>query len=157
MLGGDYPQLLARLIARTEWTIQLPEHQVRFFEESGPAPALAADDRRGGRIRVRTRALAILEQTLPAIPRAVEAIGIYTSDFSRTGFGFVTDRQFFPEESVRILLPSFWMRVRVVRSRRLGPGCFENGTLLCERIDPSVEAFAGLLPMLRTPRTAAAQ
>ncbi len=145
MLGGDYPQLLARLISRTEWAIQLPEDQNRFFEESGPAPAVPADVRRGGRIRVRTRGLAIPDAPLPWLPRPLEGLGIYTSDFSRTGFCFVSDRQFFPTESVRILLPTFWMRVTVVRARRLGPQCYENGTALLQRFDPSLAAFEGLL------------
>lgn len=149
MLGGDYPQLLARLISRTEWTITLPEDQHRFFEESGPAPTVPDDVRRGGRIRVRTRGLAIPDSWLPALPRRLEGIGIYTSDFSRTGFGFVADRQFFPTETVRILLPTFWMRVNVVRARRLGPRCFENGAELAQRLDPSLDAFEGLLEGLR--------
>ena len=148
MLGRNYPQLLARLISRTEWTIQLPEEQHRFFEESGPAPAVSDDVRRGGRIRVRTRGLGIPESTLPTIPRPLEGLGIYTSDFSRTGFCFVADRQFFPTETLRILLPTFWMRVTVVRSRRLGARCFENGTVLLQRLDPSADAFEGLLEEL---------
>jgi len=139
---------LARLIARTEWSIELPEQWSGFFKESGLSASTVGDARRGGRVRVRTHGVAVPEKTVPAIPRPFKALGIFTSDFSRHGFGFMADRQFFPTEVVRIILPTFWMRVNVVRCRRLGTLCFENGAELVQRLDPSDRAFEGLLDEL---------
>jgi len=81
-------------------------------------------------MRARTKGLLLPEGQLPAFPREANHIGIYTNDFSRNSFGIVSPIQFWPEEVVRILLPTFWMSGRVVRARYLGPNCFEIGCML---------------------------
>lgn len=96
------------------------------------------------------------EQGLPAIPRPAKCFGIYTGDFSHNGIGFLTPHQLFPEETVRILLPSFWMRIHVVRARRLGRCCFEIGGTLIRRCDPSEDAFDPLLAASSCPEPATA-
>ncbi len=154
MLDSDYPRLLARLIAKTTWSITLPAGQENFFEETGLATSATIDLRRSGRVRLRTRALAVPDETLACLTRPKEVIGIYTMDFSRHGFGFVSERQFFPNERLRILLPSFWLTVKVVRARYMGPGFFEHGTTLVRRSDPSINAFQGI--SLNSSQTTAA-
>jgi hypothetical protein len=123
------------------WEIQLPSHMERFFQESGPASSLPGDERRAARLRVRTKCLLVPESPLPAIPRSLEPMGIFTCDISRHGFGFLSPFQFFPEEEVRIILPSMWLRATVARGRRLGPKCFQTGARLISKHEPSPEAF----------------
>lgn len=147
MLGEHYPNFLAKLIDRAVWSITLPETHRNFFKERGQAMSVAAEQRNAGRMRVRTRGIMIYEESLPAIPRPRKCIGIYTGDFSHNGIGFLSPHQLFPEESVRILFPTFWMEVHVVRARRLGQRCFEIGATLLRRCDPSEDAFD---PLLRT-------
>lgn len=145
MLGEHYPNLLAKLIDRAVWSITLPETHRNFFKERGQAMSVAGEQRNAGRTRVRTRGILIYEQPLPTIPRPRRCIGIYTGDFSHNGIGFLTPHQLFPQESVRILFPTFWMQVQVVRARRLGQRCFEIGGTLIRRCDPSEDAFDPLL------------
>lgn len=144
MLDRHYSQLLARLILVTDWNIELPDGFEGFFDETGPAPSAYFDLRRSGRVRVRTRGILIADGGVQLVSRERQPLGIFTADFSRQGFGFIADRQFYPTEQARILLPSFWMQVSVVRSRRLAENCFEHGAVLSKRCDPSLEAFEGI-------------
>ena len=95
-------------------------------------------------MRVRTQAVLHFETLLPSIPRASEPLGVYIRDVSRRGIGFVSPVQIYPEETVRILLATFWIRLLVVRARRVGPGCYEIGGELTEQNQPNVEAFDGI-------------
>lgn len=147
MLGEHYPKLLATLIDRAAWSITLPETHRNFFTERGQAMSIASEQRNAGRMRVRTRGIMIYEGRLQAIARPRRCIGIYTGDFSHNGIGFIAPHQLFPGESVRILFPTFWMQVHVVRARRLGQRCFEIGGTLIRRCDPSEDAFDPLLEM----------
>lgn len=141
MLDQDYRRLLAKLIETLPDDIELPPEQEDFFEESGPLPSYEHEQRAAARTRVRTRGVLVSQQDLPAFPRSKEPRLIYTRDFSKTGFGFVASHQYYPGEVVRVILATFWMSVRVRRSLRVGPNCFQVGGTLNHQFDPSEEAF----------------
>jgi hypothetical protein len=69
-------------------------------------------------------------------------VGTYTRDFSRWGCGFLTTEQLFPEERVRIVLPTFWVQLLVVRTRRITSKCYESGGKLIRTYEPDPRAFA---------------
>lgn len=148
MLDSDYLTHYTELTQRVTWNIELPDEFGNFFTEKGPAPPCASDERIHQRFRVRTHGILYFTSPLPAFPRTCEPTGIYTCDLSRQGFGFLASYQLFPEEEVRIVLPNFWVRLLVVRSRRVTRRCYEIGTTLLGRLDPSDEAFAS--PQLQT-------
>ncbi len=142
MLEIDYSQRLADLFTQTSWNIELPEGLGDFFLNNGEAAMSFPDDERTNQqIRIRTEALLWSEVALPFRPRESDPIGIYTQDFSRTGMGFLSSIEFYPEEEVRILVPSFWVQVRIARTRRLGKACYETGAILIRKHSPSVDAF----------------
>jgi hypothetical protein len=141
MLGHDYKEQLDCLIKRVDWLIELPENQPRFFQESGPSAGIEGDQRRAPRLIIRARCIMIPESPLPAFPRSSEPQGVYTSDISRYGLAIITPVQLFPEEQIRIILPTFWMQLVVARNRRLGDHCFQIGATLVSRHDPSPHAF----------------
>ena len=114
----------------TAWDIQLPATMDRFFQETGTVNGIKGDERRAARLIVRTKCLLIPELPLPAFPRDSTAEGIYTSDISRHGVGFLASQQFLPEEEVRLILPTFWLRAIIARARRLGPNCYQIGARL---------------------------
>jgi hypothetical protein len=124
MLDGHYSAILAELIQRLDWNIQLPPTLANFFEHRGPAPTMMGDARSAVRLRARTQGVLFPTGPLLAFPRQMVAIGIYTSDFSKQGFGFIAAEQFWPEEEVRVVLQTFWIKVRIVRCRYLGPNCY---------------------------------
>ena len=145
MLENDYPTKFGELIQSVPWNIELPIEWAGFFHERGEVPCYSDDERNNQRLKVRTHGLMYFEQPLPFRPRSGEAIGVYTRDFSRHGCGVLTDFELFPCEKIRIALPTFWVQLEVVRARRITSRCYEIGTVLLKRNDPSLEA---LMPSL---------
>lgn len=141
MLGSNYKEQLEFLMQQVAWEIQLPATMDRFFQETGPANSIKDDERVAARLRVRTKCLLLSELPLPAFPRPAEPIGIYMSDISRHGLGFLASESLLPEEEVRLILPTFWLRAIIARTRRLGPNCYEVGARLTSRHDPNLDAF----------------
>lgn len=141
MLGSNYPEDLQRVMQGLAWDIQLPPSLSNFFQETGASTSIVGDERRSARLLCRTRCIVIPERSLPTFPRLAIPVAAYLSDISRHGAGFVSTQQYFPEEIVRILLPTFWIRTKVTRGRYLGPKCFQTGVALLSRYDPSPEAF----------------
>lgn len=130
MLDQDYSNKLCKLMDQTSWKIELPTRMEDFFQKNNHSHSMPSDRRGGQRMRARTRGVLLPEVQLPAFPREGKHIGIYTNDFSRNSFGIISPIQFWPEEVIRILLPTLWMSGRVVRVRYLGPHCFEIGCML---------------------------
>jgi hypothetical protein len=132
---------LGTLIQSIDWDIELPVEWSDYFEERGEITSYADDERHNQRLKIRTHGVLWFDTSLPFRPRAADPIGIYTRDFSRQGAGFLTPMEVYPEEQVRIALPTFWVQIHVVRARRITSKCFEIGATLIQRHDPSPEAF----------------
>lgn len=142
MLDVDYSNRLAALSAQVRWGVTLPDHMQRFFEESGAQlTTVVGDQRRSVRLKIRTKAILYSEGVLPSVPRDVEPIGVYLADISRYGAGFLSDRQFYPLERVRLILPTCWLSVEAVRANRIGRNCYHIGTELVKKHEISEEAF----------------
>ena len=77
----------------------------------------------------------------PTLDISDSAVGIYTRDFSCAGIGLVSPIQLFPEERVRLVLPTFWLQMRIIRARRLNPLCYDIGGTLIRRYGATPNAF----------------
>jgi hypothetical protein len=141
MLEGDYPTQFGELIQRAGWDIELPIEWSSYFEERGETTTFLDDQRRNQRLKIRTHGLLWVEHTLGFRSRPDRFMGIYTRDFARHGCGFLAEYELFPEERVRIVLPTFWVQLLVVRSRRITSKCYEIGGQLLHRHDPHRLAF----------------
>jgi hypothetical protein len=141
VLEIDYSTQLGELIQAIDWQIELPIEWSDYFEQRGEIASYAEDERHNQRLRIRTHGVMWFERSLPFRPRSSNPIGIYTRDFSRHGTGLLTPLEVFPEEEVRIALPTFWVQVHVVRARRITSKCYEIGATLIHRHDPAPEAF----------------
>lgn len=119
-----------------------------YFEQRGEQAAFADDERNNQRLKVRTYGVMWFDQTLPFRPRTTDPVGIYTRDFSRKGAGFLSPIQLYPEERIRIVLPTFWVQLKVARTRRITHRCYEVGTVLQKRHDPSSLAFDVVQPTI---------
>jgi hypothetical protein len=147
VLAQDYTKRLEEVIHQVPWDIELPTEWQDFFAERGEVPSFADDDRSNQRLKVRIHGVMWIESTLHFCKRSAAPSGIYTRDFSRQGAGLLCSFELFPEEVIRLALPTFWVQMRVVRTRRLTSKCYEIGTLLVARHDPNMDAFnvCGLL------------
>ncbi|QDV68306.1 hypothetical protein Poly24_20150 [Rosistilla carotiformis] len=145
MLEENYKQALAKLIENAVWDIELTEGHEAFFGDNGAMSPCAFETRASPRMRARGRGILFFEETLHAFPRSPAPLGIYTMDFSKMGIGFVASRQFFPEEIVRIVLPTFWARLRITRCQRNNPQRYDSGGVLISWHEPSADAFETLV------------
>ena len=141
MLDLDYSIHYADLVGTTDWKIELPEDQKDFFLQSGIVSTVNPEHRASQRRIVRVRGLMILETRLPSIPRERQWLGVYTKDFSKDSCGLVSPMQWFPEEIVRLILPTFWLLLKVERCRRWNHHCYDVGLALLQRHDPNPNAF----------------
>lgn len=141
MLDFDYPSHYAGLIESIDWRIQLPSTMNGFFAESGIVEELDREKRQAQRRIVRLKGAMMIERALPMISRGNRFIGVYTKDFSKDGCGLLSSIQWFPEETVRLVLPTFWLTLRVHYCQKLGENCFHVGLKLLNRHDPDRAAF----------------
>lgn len=141
MLDFDYPIHYAGLIESINWNIQLPSALKGFFDESGIAEECSPEKRGAQRRIVRMKGALVIDRGLPMISREKRFIGVYTKDFSKDGCGILSPIQWFPEEVVRLVLPTFWLKLRVNCCQKLGNNCFQIGLELLNRRDPDRAAF----------------
>ena len=141
MLDQDYSVRFESLVGQTDYDIKLPPQWEHYFRERGQTPTYPNDQRGTQRLKVRTRGLLWSESHPAFCVRPSGPIGIYTRDFARQGVGVLIAIEIYPEDVLRIALPTFWLRVKVKRVRRRTDRCYEVGCGLIQRFDPDLEAF----------------
>lgn len=143
MLAEDYSARFSALIESIDWQVELPRDWSDFFDQRGEAAAFAGDARNNRRLLVRTPGVLWFERPVPFRQSLREPIGVYSSDFSRRGIGFLAPFEIYPAEHVRIALPAFWVQVAAVRARRITSKCYEIGAELIQQHDPDPALFSG--------------
>lgn len=141
MLAVDYRTKLEQLIHSIDWKIEIPAEWTDYFEDTGRPAAFADDQRHNQRLKIRTCGILWFEKAIPIRSRKKTPMGIYTRDFSRQGTGFLSPCEIYPEEQVRIVLPTFWVQLRVARARRINAKCYEIGAVLSRQHEPGSDAF----------------
>lgn len=106
---------------QVEQKTELPDELNDFFDQRGtmhPRPGC-----RRAYLRFYLRGQAILE-------RQGKLLGVYTTDASRQGIGFLSPLQLLPKERCRIQLPKTKeFHIEVVRCRRISEACYECGAM----------------------------
>ncbi len=141
MLGIDYTDQFNELVESVPWTIDLPDTWENFFSERGECQAYAGDGRKHRRMKARSYGIMWIQEPFHAIKRPTAAIGMYTKDFSQRGCGMISPIEIYPGEVLRIVLPTFWLTLRVMRCCRVQSQCFEVGGVLIRQSAPSEDAF----------------
>jgi hypothetical protein len=104
-----------------------------FLSKKGLVATRDTDRRRFARLYYRMPISLCISQSLPAFPRKNKLMNTYSCDISRTGIGFLCDRELFPRETIYVKLPKVGKRkVRVMRCRRVCKNCFEIGAQFVE-------------------------
>ena len=129
--SGSRQGEIAQWIYSLPCLVQFPPKLREELERTGAVPVPGDDIRRHRRIFCRGekhRAALELRQTLPPLPRATTWHGIYTSDFSKLGCGFIHSSLLYPGEKLRmILLTGVERFVEVAWCRRIDKTCFAIG------------------------------
>lgn len=123
MLGlSDEVRVVVELWTTTDAKLELTDEEAEtFFEPSGPAPSYF-DDRRGfHRFYLRSKGI---------LKRGDATLGVYTTDISRQGIGFLSPWQLLPKERLSLLMPNGTeYEFRISRCLRLRTGCYACGGL----------------------------
>jgi hypothetical protein len=119
-----------QLIERIPCRVEVPPDLAELFEGEGYVSSYADEFRANFRYRAVRRAVLQFCGNLPAFPRGGGMFGAIVQDFSRRGMGLLYHEQLYPDERVRVLLPSVSVDGAVARCRRCGPGCFAVGLQL---------------------------
>jgi hypothetical protein len=122
MLGvSNEKRLMEKLWEAAEAALQLPEPEATyFFQFKGPMPSGHFDNRRSyHRFYLRDKAI---------LTRGKSTLGVFTTDISRQGIGFLSPVQLMPKERVQLLLTSgVEYHLQVARCRRQNDNCYECG------------------------------
>jgi hypothetical protein len=121
MLGVRNAATIAELWDAAESKAALPTSAEEFFAASGPQPEHTNCSRAHERYYLRCRAI---------IKHDCQTHAVYLQDCSRTGMGLLSPVQLFPRQRIQM-----WMdnqrsyQLEVTRCRRIGPNCYECGTV----------------------------
>lgn len=97
----------------------LPKKFTDFFERHGAVRAREGCRRAYLRFYLRGQAV---------VDRQGDQLGVFTTDASRQGIGFLSPVQLLPKERCRIQLPKTkGFQIEVVRCRRIDEHCYECG------------------------------
>jgi hypothetical protein len=100
---------------------RLPEKFADFFERHGTIRAREGCRRAYLRFYLRGQAI---------VDRRGGQLGVFTTDASRQGIGFLSPVQLLPKERCRIQLPKTkGFQIEVVRCRRIDERCYECGAM----------------------------
>ena len=142
MLEEHYSTQFHELIRSIDWEIELPIEWTGYFDDRGEIASYADDERNNQRLKVRTHGVLWLRPSPYPFALAAKLPWASTHETSpRMAWDSWRRSQIYPEEQVRILLPTFWVQLEVVRARRITSKCYELGAKLIRRHDPSPDAF----------------
>lgn len=119
-LGNDQ-SLIDVAWEKVEQKPRLPDEMKDFFEQHGTLQTRPGCRRAYLRFYLRSKAI---------LQRQESYMGVYTADASRQGLCFLSPVQLLPKERCRIRLPrTKEFQIEIVRSRRIGEGCYECGAM----------------------------
>ena len=100
---------------------ELPCTWQEYMAGAGATSQKADSMRRYIRVALRSLAIVIVDE---------QPYAAYAKDVSKAGFGFYSPVQLVPKTLARVWLPGHsLLRLRVTRCRRLGPNCYECGSV----------------------------
>src|SRR5688572_10820884 len=100
---------------------ELPSSMQEYMATAGAVSQKPDSTRKYVRVALRSIAIVIVDD---------QPIAAYAKDVSKSGFGFYSPVQLFPKTIARAWLPGHSaLRLRVTRCRRLGPNCYECGSV----------------------------
>lgn len=105
----------------------VPDRVRAEMQRNGMANTVSGDCR--GAPRFRTQGPAILSwiRSPEALQKPQATRQVIIRDISKNGVGLLTSTEWFPEQIARLQFAVGEMEIKIMRARRVGPGCFEVG------------------------------
>ncbi len=115
------------LIEEHPLKLAIPPQIQLELRERGPISNCDEDVRVATRFRCNGPAVLEWLDSPSGLPIAFPTTQVLVRNLSRTGFSVLADRQWYPEQHVKIYLPTAIITAIVVRARRLGCRCYDLG------------------------------
>jgi hypothetical protein len=115
------------LINEYPLSLAIPPQVQLELRQRGPISTCDKDVRVAPRFRCKGPAVLEWIESPSGLPLQFPTTQVIVKNLSRTGLSVLADRQWFPEQVVKIHLPSAVVLAKVVRARRLGSRCFDIG------------------------------
>lgn len=130
-LGNDMPSP----VSFAPLKVILPEELQRFYAERGYLAAMPHEERTCARLNVRSQGFIRFFPTLPSLAcKIIDADTrqgtVLVKDISKTGIAILYHRQILPCERFEIFLHGRVIEATAVRCRRIGPQCYETGSVV---------------------------
>lgn len=138
----DGASLIERLWAATKSQAELPDLQSDFFDLAGPMPLHYESRRAYHRFYFRRQAVLSYDKNL---------LGVYTTDVSQLGIGFISPVQLFPLDRVTLLIPGpKKTTLQISRCKRLADACYQCGGTFVDAATgaPASDAFPEIADQL---------
>ena len=127
MLGTKDEPNFNELIRGHPLTLAIPPQIQLELQQRGPISTCDEDVRVATRFRCRGPAILEWMESPSGLPLQFQTSQVIVRNLSRTGFSVLADRQWFPEQIVKIYFSTAIVTARVVRARRLGSRCYDIG------------------------------
>lgn len=127
MLGTKDEPNFNDLIRGHPLTLAIPPQIQLELQQRGPISTCDEDVRVATRFRCRGPAILEWMESPSGLPIQFPTSQVIVRNLSRTGFSVLAERQWFPEQIVKIYFSTAFVTARVVRARRLGSRCYDIG------------------------------
>ena len=127
MLEHEHEPIFSDLMEEFPLTVTIP-FQVKLDLRQRGVTATSNDDARVA-ARFRCNGPAILKwiKSPSGLPLQFPTTQVIVRNLSRTGFSVLADRQWYPEQCVKIYFSSAIATAKVIRAKRLGNRCYDIG------------------------------
>ncbi len=127
MLGTKDEPNFNELIQGHPLTLAIPPQIQLELQQRGPISTCDEDVRVATRFRCKGPAVLEWVESPSGLPLQLPTSQVIVRNLSRTGFSVLADRQWFPEQIVKIYFSMAIVTAKVVRARRLGSRCYDIG------------------------------
>ena len=108
-------------------TLAIPPQIQLELQQRGPTTTCDDDVRVATRFRCKGPAVLEWVESPSGLPIQFPTTQVIVRNLSRTGFSVLADRQWYPEQIVKIYFSTAIVSAKVVRARRLGSRCYDIG------------------------------
>ncbi len=127
MLEHENEPLFNDLMENFPLTVAVPVQVELDLRQRGELSTRNDEARVAARFRCRGPAILIWTKSPSGLPLQFPTTQVIVRNLSRTGFSVLADRQWYPEQCVKIYFSSAIATAKVIRAKGLGNRCYDIG------------------------------
>ena len=127
MLEHEHEPTFSDLMEDFPLTLAIPLQVQLDLRQRGAISTCNDEARVAARFRCRGPAILKWTKSPIGLPLQFPTTQVIVKNLSRTGFSVLADRQWYPEQCVKIYFSSAIATAKVIRAKRLGSRCYDIG------------------------------